>query len=86
MRRYVEVVAKWLQILKSCDNTSISEIAEATGLRIGTVSEYLRDLEYLKLVELQEIRAAPRKVICRKTERGKMFQECLEKVFSGISA
>ncbi len=70
---------KWFEILKLCNGRStISDIAKSLGMRIGTVSEYLDDMQRLGLVELITIPEPPRRIVCRRTSLGECIARCFE--------
>jgi Bacterial regulatory protein, arsR family. len=77
-RRYVEAFRRWVEILRLCDGErGVAEIAEALGMRLSTVSDYIDVLEELGLVKT-EIKGLPRKRVPVLTEKGRCLVECFK--------
>ena len=78
MRRIVERINRYLEILKNADGEkSASEIARITGIRPATVLEYLLDLEELGWIKREVKKGMPPRVVAVLTEKGKCVLECL---------
>ena len=80
-RRAVTAIKRYIEILKLVDGSkSISEIARKLGMRVATVSDYLKDLAELGLVHVRVVEGAPKRFVPELTEKGKCFLKCFEEL------